>query len=48
MISRALKTVFKKEVMENLRDKRTVMNSLIMSAGSQKHRLHRLSILRVR
>lgn len=32
MISRALKTVFKKEVMENLRDKRTVMNSLIMSA----------------
>lgn len=32
MISRAMKTVFKKEVMENLRDKRTVMSSLIMGA----------------
>jgi len=32
MISKAFKTVFKKEVMENLRDKRTVMSSLVMGA----------------
>ncbi len=32
MISRAFKVVFFKEVMENLRDKRTVMSSLIMGA----------------
>jgi sodium transport system permease protein len=32
MISRAFKVVFFKEVMENLRDKRTVMSSLVMGA----------------
>jgi len=32
MINRAFKVVFFKEVMENLRDKRTVMSSLVMGA----------------
>ncbi|MCB1584438.1 MAG: ABC transporter permease [Marinicella sp.] len=32
MLSRAFKVVFFKEVMENLRDKRTVMSSLVMGA----------------
>ena len=32
MISKAFKTVFFKEVMENLRDKRTLMSSVIMGS----------------
>lgn len=32
MISRAFKTVFKKEVMENLRDRRTMMSSVLMGS----------------
>ncbi len=32
MISNAFKVVFKKEVQENLRDRRTIMSSLVMSA----------------
>ena len=32
MISRAFRTVFKKEVMENIRDKRTMMSSVVMGS----------------